>query len=171
MIATHLTVVGNLTTSVETHRLADGTALAKFGVASTERRYDGAAGGWVDGETLFVDVRCRRDLAQNASASLVKGDAVVVTGRLYTRMYEHEGRRRSAVTLEAHSVAPDLTWCTAVVTRTRRRAGATPTASSATGAERREAVEAAQVITPSGSDNVADDARGLVGAVPGGEGR
>ena len=152
MNETHVTVVGNLVTAVDTHRFADGGVVANFRVASTERRYDRASGGWGNGDTLYMDVVCRRRLADNAAASLVKGDPVVVTGRLYTREYEHEGRRRSTVTLEAHSVAADLCWCTAVVTRNRR-----PSAS---------AVEAdASDVT---GDPV-DDVPGLVGAVPGGE--
>ena len=50
-------------------------------------------------------MRCWRRLAENAAASLVKGDPVVVTGKLYSRNYEHEGQRRTAVTVEAQNVA------------------------------------------------------------------
>ena len=121
MYDTRLTVVGNLVNAVEVTRLSDGTPVANFRVASTQRRYDRAAGGWGDGDTLYVDVRCWRGLAENAHASLVKGDPVVVTGRFYTRSYEHEGQHRSTTTLEAHSVGADLARCTAAVTRTKRR--------------------------------------------------
>ena len=121
MYETVMTVVGTVVTPIDSRRLADGTAVANFRVGSTQRRYDRATGGWVDGDKLYVDVKCWRDLAENTTSSLGKGDPVVVTGRLYTRNYEHEGQRRTAMTLEAHSVAADLSWCTAVVTRTRRR--------------------------------------------------
>ena len=122
MYETQVTVVGNLVTDVDKHRLSDGSAVANFRVGSTERRFDRAGGTWVDGNRLYIDVRCRRDLADNSVASVVKGDPVVVTGHIYTRNYEHHGQRRSVPTLEAHSVAADLARCTVVLTRTRRGA-------------------------------------------------
>src|SRR5689334_19345880 len=120
MYETNVTVIGRLATDVGWSRLGDGTVVSNFRVASTERRYDRATGGWVDGEKLFVDVRCWRRLAENAAASLVKGDPVVVTGKLYSRNYEHEGQRRTAVTVEAQNVAADLSRCTVVLKRDRR---------------------------------------------------
>lgn len=119
MYETQVTVVGNLLTDVDGRRLNDGTAVANFRVASKERRFDRAVGTWVDGDRLYVEVRCWRGLAQNAMASLKKGDPVVVTGRLFTRNYEYQGQRRTSTTLDARSVAADLSQCTVVLTRTR----------------------------------------------------
>ncbi len=168
MFETTLTVVGNLATGVDTHRLADGTVLAKFRNASTERRYDRAEGGWVDGDNLYLDVRCKRDLAENASASLVKGDPVVATGRLYTRTYEHDGRRRSVVTLDALSVAADLSRCRTVVTRTRRRSGPAPLGAESLADDH---PGSAGATASSGPADVVDGVPPLAGAAPGGEGR
>jgi single-strand DNA-binding protein len=128
MYETHVTVVGNVATPINPRRLPDGTIVANFRVGASERRYDRAAGGWVDGDRLYIDVQCWRKLAQNTMGSLVKGDAVVVTGRLYTREYEHDGQRRSIVTLNAHTVAADLSHCTAVVTRNRKASAPEQTA-------------------------------------------
>ena len=72
MYETNVTVVGRLATDVDWSRFGDGPVVANFRVASTERRYDRATGGWVDGEKLFLDVRCWRRLAENAAASLVR---------------------------------------------------------------------------------------------------
>jgi single-strand DNA-binding protein len=170
MYETHVTVVGNVATAIANHRLADGTVVANFRVGSTQRRYDRTGGGWVDGDSLYVDVTCWRSLADNVVASLVKGDPVAVTGRLYTRTFEHEGQRRTAVTLEAQSVAVDLTWCTAVLTRTRRRTATASTASDARGDDHHEPLG----TTPSsGAPDVAQlpaDGTPLVGAAPGNEG-
>ena len=58
MYETQVTVVGNLLTDVDNHRLNDGTVVANFRVASKERRFDRAGGTWVDGDRLFIDVRC-----------------------------------------------------------------------------------------------------------------
>ena len=122
MYETQVTVVGNLLTDVDNHRLNDGTVVANFRVASKERRFDRSGGTWVDGDRLYIDVRCWRGLAQNAHLSLKKGDPVVVTGRIFTRNYEHQGQSRTSTALEAHSVAADLAHCTVVLTRTRRAA-------------------------------------------------
>ena len=122
MYETQVTVVGTLLTDVDNHRLNDGTVVANFRVASKERRFDRSGGTWVDGDRLYIDVRCWRGLAQNAFESLKKGDPVVVTGRIFTRNYEHQGQSRTSTTLEARSVAADLAHCTVVLTRTRRGA-------------------------------------------------
>lgn len=160
MYETVITVVGSVISAVDRHRLPDGTVVANFRMVSTQRRYDRATGGWVDGDKLYIDVKCWRDLAENTVASLGKGDPVVVTGRIYTRGYEQNGQRRWTVTLEAQSVGPDLTWCTAVVNRARRRAAGGADAAGHTG-ER----------GPSGDEPVAASGGGaLVGAAPGGEG-
>ena len=122
MYETQVTVVGNLLTDVGNRRLNDGTVVANFRVGSKERRFDRAGGTWVDGDRLFIDVRCWRGLAQNACESLKKGDPVVVTGHIFTRNYEHQGQRRTSITIDAHSVAVDLAHATVLLTRTRRGA-------------------------------------------------
>jgi single-strand DNA-binding protein len=130
MFETQVTVVGNVATAVKGWTLANGDVVAKFRLASTERRRPpSAGGGWVDGDSLFVQVTCWRQLAENVLASLGVGDPVVVRGRLYTDEFEWEGQRRSATRLEAHAVGPDLNRCKAVVTRVRR--GVVPPGSAA----------------------------------------
>ena len=168
MFETQLTVVGKLITGVGQRRFGDGSVVANFRIVGTERRHDRASGGWVDGDKLFLDVTCWRRLAENTFASLVKGDFVVVTGRLYTREFEHEGRRRSVVTLEAQSVGPDLARCTAVVTRIdRRRAEA---ADEVTSGDDHRGPDQPQAAPPAAVPGPTDDGSRLVGAVPGGEG-
>jgi len=170
MFETHLTVVGKLITGVDQRRFADGSVVANFRVVSTERRFDQDARSWTDGEKLFLDVACWRRLAENTFASLVKGDVVVVTGRLYTREYEHEGRRRSTMTLEARSVGPDLSRCAAALARTDRR-DTTSASTDGVGDDHRDEVgsprPSSAAADPTGTG--ADESR-LVAAVPGGEG-
>jgi single-strand DNA-binding protein len=121
MFETQVTVVGNVATPVKGWTLANGDVVAKFRLASTERRRPpSAGGGWVNGDSLFIQVTCWRQLAENVIASLGVGDPIVVRGRLYTDEFEWEGQRRSTIRLEAHAVGPDLSWCKAVVTRVRR---------------------------------------------------
>jgi single-strand DNA-binding protein len=121
MNETYTTVVGTLITQVGRRRLANGTTVVNFRVASNERRFDKATGGWRDGETLYVGVSAWRQLAENIHASFVMGDPIMVRGRLYTRSYEKDGRRQSITELEADAVGPDLARSTAAVTRMAKR--------------------------------------------------
>jgi single-strand DNA-binding protein len=120
MHETNMTIVGNVISDPRQRRTAEGTKVVSFRMASNERRYDKAADQWVDGDHLYVTVTCWRRLAAGVAASLVKGDPVMVRGRLYTRDYEVEGQRRYSTEVEAASVGPDLARCTADVQRPRR---------------------------------------------------
>ncbi|MGH3800019.1 MAG: single-stranded DNA-binding protein [Pseudonocardiaceae bacterium] len=121
MRETPVTVVGTLVSDMRPRRVGpDGTLVLNFRVASNERRFDKTSESWVDGESLYLSVNCWRRLAENA-ASLVKGDPVIVSGKLRTREWTTEqGERRSTVELEANAVGPDLARCAATVRKQRR---------------------------------------------------
>jgi single-strand DNA-binding protein len=98
----------------------DETLVLNFRVASNERRFDKVSESWVDGESLYLSVNCWRRLAENA-ASLVKGDPVIISGKLRTREWVTDhGERRSVVEMEASAIGPDLARCMATVRRRRR---------------------------------------------------
>ena len=121
MFGTYLTVIGTLITNINRRRLADGTTVINFRVASNERRFDRASGTWTDGDTLYVSVTCWRQLAENVHRTFNLGDPIIVQGRLYSRNYEdRDGKRQSVTELEGIAVGPDLTRASAVVTRLRR---------------------------------------------------
>jgi single-strand DNA-binding protein len=117
---TRVTVAGRVSTDVSTRTTGEGATVANFTVASNERRYDRDTGTWVDRETLFLRVTCWRKLAEGVAASLSKGDPVVVAGRLVAKKFDVDGLQRTAIEMEATSVGPDLTACTAEVRRGRR---------------------------------------------------
>ncbi|MGH4009178.1 MAG: single-stranded DNA-binding protein [Pseudonocardiaceae bacterium] len=121
MRQTPVTVVGTLVSDMRPRRVGpDGTLVLNFRVACTERRLDKTSESWVDGESLYLAVNCWRRLAENA-ASLVKGDPVIVSGKLRTREWTTEqGERRSIVELEASAIGPDLARCAATVRKPRR---------------------------------------------------
>lgn len=121
MKETPVTVVGTLVTDMRPRRVGpDGTLVLNFRIACNERRFDSASESWVDGESLYLSASCWRRLAENA-ASLVKGDPVIVRGKLRTREWTTEqGERRSVVELEATAIGPDLARCTATVHKQRR---------------------------------------------------
>lgn len=121
MRETPVTVVGTLVSDMRPRRVGpDGTLVLNFRVACNERRFDNASESWVDGESLYLSASCWRRLAENA-ASLVKGDPVIVRGKLRTREWTTEqGERRSVVELEATAIGPDLARCAATVRKQRR---------------------------------------------------
>ena len=121
MRETPVTVVGTLVSDMWPRRVGPDAALVlNFRVACYERRFDKASESWVDGECLYLSVSCWRRLAENA-ASLVKGDPVIVKGKLRTREWTTEqGERRSVVELEATSIGPDLARCGVTVHKQRR---------------------------------------------------
>ena len=117
---TTTTFVGRVATPVESRTLPGGSFKATFRLASSERRLDRATGEWSDGRSLFMTVVAWRNLAQHAAVSLHVGDPVMVHGRIFSREYEKEGRTHSIVEMEASALGPDLTWCTATVSRSSR---------------------------------------------------
>jgi single-strand DNA-binding protein len=86
MADTTTILTGNLTDNPELHLTPNGTAVANFRVAVTPRIREG--NDWKDGETSFYRVNAWRQLAENATESLSKGDRVIVVGRLKARSWE-----------------------------------------------------------------------------------
>jgi single-strand DNA-binding protein len=125
MYDTTVTIVGNVVDAPDRRTLESGTTVATFRVASTARRFDKASGRWVDGDSLYLRVTCWRQLADNVTRSLLKGDPVMITGRLFTRSYEVNGQRRSSFELEASSVGHDLARGTTSFHRTKVESGPT----------------------------------------------
>ncbi|MFD6699313.1 MULTISPECIES: single-stranded DNA-binding protein [unclassified Microbacterium] len=106
-MADTITVLGNVATDPERGATATGIPTLTFRMATNHRRPDGA-GGWIDAGTNWFEVRAYRALAENAEASLTKGDAVVVVGRLKLREWEGKDGKRISVEIEADCVGPDL---------------------------------------------------------------
>ena len=120
MNETTITVAGNLVTDVELRTTSRGDALGRFRLASTATRFDRASGRWVDGDTTFWNVTMWRRLAENAQASLLKGQPVVVQGRVRQRTVDRAVAEAPGVTmpvtftdLEATHVGLDLARCRA----------------------------------------------------------
>ena len=119
MSDTRVTVVGNVVNSPRRVRLQHGT-VTNFRLAATERRFDSATQAWVDGATLWCDVECFNDLGANVSASVSKGDPVIVIGSMTTRSWEGEKGPGSTAQIRASAVGPNLSRGTADFRRTVR---------------------------------------------------
>lgn len=111
--------VGNVGSDVELKFTPSGAAVCKFRAAFTPRVKDGDQ--WKDGEPLWATVTTWRKLAENIAESIAKGNRVVVLGQIGQRTWETpEGEKRTALEIQAHTVAPDLTFATAKVTKNER---------------------------------------------------
>ena len=104
---TFVTVIGNVVDSPRRVSLDNG-AVTNFRMASTARRYDTVKQEFVDAATFWVDVECWNGLSGNVSASVSKGDPVIVRGTLTTRSWESEHGRRSAPQIKAIAVGHNL---------------------------------------------------------------
>lgn len=106
-----VTITGNITQDPQLARSAGGTAYLRFSIAWNQMRGD-------EQVPNFFDVTAFNTLAENAAASLTVGKRVTVTGRLEQSSYTAEdGSKRSSVRILADSVAADLKWATAEVSK------------------------------------------------------
>lgn len=166
MNETTVTVTGNVAGDVISRRVGGNGEhlLSTFRVASSERRWDKASESWIDGDRFTASVNCWRRLAEGARC-LVKGDPVVVTGRLSVREYEVEGVRRYMTEIAATAIGPDLARCTAEVRR-RRASEAVEGAATSEAVDGTESAETrahdAAVARPEADGGLAHAARPLI---------
>ena len=117
-----ITVTGNVGSDIDLRVDSNNEwAYAAFRMASTPRMLRN--GVWRDGETTWLNINCRnRSLSLNVHASIVKGDPVVVTGRLATWSWinKETGEVQDKLVLEAVSVGHDLCRGTSTFQRTER---------------------------------------------------
>ena len=117
MFETPLTVVGKVISEITQRTTQNGDRMCSFRIVAQERRFNKETQEWGNGDSLFVEVKCWRKLAENVTASLFKGDHVVVHGRLFLNRYEVNGEPRSMIQLDARAVGPDLSRCPAMLQR------------------------------------------------------
>ena len=92
----NVTLIGNLATDVELKDVGPDRKVAKFLLAVDRAGKEGGAD--------FVWVAAWDRQAESCAAYLSKGSHVAVDGRLRSRSWEEEGKRRSAVEVSAHRV-------------------------------------------------------------------
>lgn len=116
-----ISLTGNVGTDIEVHGGgAHEWTYANFRMASTDRLLRN--GTWQDGTTLWLSVLCKnRQLAENVKASIAKGDAVVVTGRLTMSTFTRDDQQVERFVLEATSVGHDLCRGTSTFRRRERQ--------------------------------------------------
>ena len=100
-------------------RKAGEVPVASFRLACTPRRFNRRTENWSDGITQWYTVNVWRGLAENAAASLRRGDPVVVTGRMQLHTYINSSDVEVTVfEVEASHLGHDLSRGTSAFTRT-----------------------------------------------------
>ncbi len=113
-----ITLTGLVATTPRHLVTSEGLPITSFRLASTQRRFDRGSQTWVDGDTNWFTVTAFRHLATNAIGSIMKGQRVLVTGRLRVREWQTDEKRGTNVEIDADALGHDLSWGTAVFTRT-----------------------------------------------------
>lgn len=96
-------LVGNLGQDPEIKYSPQGTAIANFNIATTERRKD-KDGNWVD-HTEWHRIVAFGNLAQNCGQFLKKGRQVYVEGSIASRQYkDKQGQDRTVYEIRANTI-------------------------------------------------------------------
>lgn len=113
-------ISGNVGAAVEWREDERYDGRATFNLACTPSIRRGNE--WVDLPTTWYRVTCWRKLAVNVQASVAKGDAVIVAGKLrMDRWLDERGAQRESYNIEATWVAHDLRRGTTAFERMRLR--------------------------------------------------
>ena len=97
-------LIGNLTRDVELRYTPNGTAIAKFGLA-TNRTYKDTLTGENKQEVLFIDITVFGRSAEIANQYLSKGRRVLIEGRLVLDQWvDSTGQKRSKHSVVAERV-------------------------------------------------------------------
>jgi single-strand DNA-binding protein len=116
-----LTVEGNLTNDPDLKTLNSGANVASFTVASNERKFNKQTNQWENSSSVFMRCSTWNELALNVSASLHKGNSVIVTGTLKQREYtDNNGVKRTVIEMTVNNIGPSLKWATAQVQRNQQ---------------------------------------------------
>lgn len=125
----NVSLSGNVGTAVD-YTAGNGYSFASFRLATTPRvRRNGE---WSDGETTWITVEAANRTAENARASIRKGDPVLVVGRLNTKRWQgRDGEPRERLVLTALALGHDLSRGTSQFTRSERQSSGPGTEPSA----------------------------------------
>lgn len=130
-----ITLTGLVATPPKHIVTSEGLQITSFRLASTQRRYDKTQQSWVDADTNWYTVTAFRTLAANAIGSILKGQRVIVSGRLRIRDWQTDEKSGTTIEVDADSLGHDLTFGTSSFTRTPQATATADTAESAAAAE------------------------------------
>jgi len=103
-----ITITGVIGTDPELRTVRDNLSRLTMRVATSERKRN-AEGKWHDAHTNWYNVTAFGKLADNAHASLRKGQRIVCVGKLRLQSFEREnGSFGTRVEVVANNLGPDL---------------------------------------------------------------
>lgn len=125
-----ITLEGRVVADPELRFGQSGTAICRMRLVAGDRKKNDHTGEWEDGDSLWMDVTCFKQLAENVVESVVKGDLVIVTGKIRTEEWQDRdsGAKRSKVSMVADTVSASLQFRIIPHGEARRAAAATPVA-------------------------------------------
>lgn len=98
-------VIGNLGADPRVATAKNGSTIASFTVATTERGYTTSSGAQVPERTEWHNVVCFGKLAEIASKYLRKGSKVFIEGKMRTRSYQgKDGIERKVMEINAETM-------------------------------------------------------------------
>jgi single-strand DNA-binding protein len=103
-----ISITGFIATDPRGTTTEKGLNITSFRMASVGRRFNSQSGQWEDTQPNWYTVNCFRKLAEHASQSLVKGDRIVLRGRVRIRDWDNGERSGTAVEIDADSIGHDL---------------------------------------------------------------
>lgn len=110
-------VIGNVTRDPVLRFSSSGKPWTTFGIAVNRVRT--AASGEKTETTVFFDVKCFNQMAENVAESVSKGMRVAVSGAIEVREWDgQDGQKRTTIEITADEVSVSLRWATAQVTKT-----------------------------------------------------
>lgn len=115
-----VTIAGNIGNDPIRNETRSGKPVVNFRVGSSSGYFDQRTGVWVDGGTNWYAVAAYGRLAEHAKASLQRGHAVIVSGRLKVREWEANGKKGVDVEIVADAIGHDLNWGTSAFVRRPR---------------------------------------------------
>lgn len=116
------TLVGNLTADPELKQTQDGTDVARFSLAWSERQKNGD--DWVDGPTTFIRCSVWGRMAQHAVNNLSKGTRVLVTGDMRAEEWASDQGPRTDVTMNVKHLGVSLEFADVTITKREKSGGA-----------------------------------------------
>lgn len=113
-----IAITGFIATDPRESSTDSGRMITSFRMASVGRKFNRQSGAWEDTQPNWYTVNCFQKLAQHAAQSLVKGDRILVRGRMRIRDWDNGERSGTAVEIDADSIGHDLLFGTSSFERT-----------------------------------------------------